>query len=271
MKKIFLLIIGGISLVLLVDACKRVPITGRKQVSLINEAELNTMSTAEYQKFLSENQVIRSGADVERIRRIGKEIADAVAIYYRKNKMEKELENFSWEFNLVNDKTVNAWCMPGGKVVFYTGILPICADDDGIAVVMGHEIAHAVARHGNERMSQGMLAQLGSNALSIAVASQPGATQDLFMTAFGVGANLGVLLPFSRKHESEADKLGLVFMTMAGYNPDKAPAFWQRMAGDGGNQPPEFISTHPSNETRIKDLQAYIPIARKYALDYAKP
>jgi len=268
MKKIFLVVFGLISVLLLVEACKRVPITGRKQVSFVNEGELSTLSSQEYNKFLTENKVIRSGKDVERIQTIGKKIAAAVEQYYRKNKLEKELANFAWEFNLVDDKTVNAWCMPGGKVVFYTGIIPICADDDGIAVVMGHEIAHAVARHGNERMSQGLLAQFGGAALSVAVSSQPGATQDLFMTAYGVGANMGVLLPFSRKHESEADKLGLVFMTMAGFNPDKAPEFWQRMAGDGGNEPPEFLSTHPNSTTRIKDLTNYIPIARRYANEY---
>lgn len=257
------------AMLLVFEACKRVPITGRQQVSFVNEGELSALSSQEYNKFLSENKIIRSGRDAERIQTIGKNIAAAVEQYYRKNNLQKELENFAWEFNLVDDKTVNAWCMPGGKVVFYTGIIPVCADDDGIAVVMGHEIAHAVARHGNERMSQGLLAQFGGMALSVAVASQPTATQDLFMTAYGVGANVGVLLPFSRKHESEADKLGLVFMTMAGYNPDKAPAFWQRMAGEGGNEPPEFISTHPNSSTRIKDLTNYIPIARRYASEYS--
>ncbi len=269
MKNSFWLLTGLLAVLLVVEACKRVPITGRKQVSFVNEGELSALSSQEYNKFLSENKVIRSGQDAERIQSIGKKIAAAVEQYYRKNKMEKELANFAWEFNLVDDKTVNAWCMPGGKVVFYTGILPVCADDDGIAVVMGHEVAHAVARHGNERMSQGLLAQFGGAALSVAVSSQPGATQDLFMMAYGVGANVGVLLPFSRKHESEADKLGLVFMTMAGYNPDKAPEFWTRMAGDGANQPPEFLSTHPSNKTRINDLTNYIPVAKRFAADYS--
>ncbi len=268
MKKLAV-ILAFAALLVVVEACKRVPITGRKQVSFVNEGELTTLSNTEYRKFLDEHKVISGGTDAARIREIGQKIAAAVEVYYRKNKMEKELENFAWEFNLVDDKTVNAWCMPGGKVVFYTGILPVCADDDGIAVVMGHEVAHAVARHGNERMSQGMLAQFGGVALSLAVASQPGATQDLFMTAYGVGANVGVLLPFSRKHESEADKLGLVFMTMAGYNPEKAPEFWKRMAGDGGNEPPEFISTHPSNANRIKEINNYIPIARRYAAEYS--
>lgn len=250
-------------------ACNRVPITGRKQVNLVKDSEINSLSESEYKKFLSENKVIRSGRDAERIKLIGQKIADAVTLYYKKNNLESELSNFSWEFNLVDDNTVNAWCMPGGKVVFYSGILPICEDDNGIAVVMGHEVAHAVAKHGNERMSQGLLAQFGGAALSVALTGQNQATQELFMTAYGVGANVGLLLPFSRKHESEADKLGLVFMTMAGFNPEKAPEFWTRMAGGkGGNAPPEFLSTHPSNETRIKDLTGYIPVARQLSDQY---
>ncbi len=253
----------------LVLGCKRVPITGRKQVTLLKESELVGMSEQEYRKFLSENKVVKGSLDAQRVERIGKQIAAAVENYYRKNKLESELGNFAWEFNLVLDSAVNAWCMPGGKVVFYTGILPICADDDGLAVVMGHEIAHAVAKHGNERMSQGMMAQLGAVALSVATSSQPEATQNLFMQAYGAGASLGVLLPFSRKHESEADRLGLVFMAMAGFDPDKAPAFWERMAAlGGGGRPPVFISSHPSHETRINDLKSYIPVAKQLASQY---
>mgnify|MGYP002784393807 CR=1 FL=1 len=261
-----------VSLIILLTACKKVPITGRKQVTLLKESELVGMSEQEYRKFLSEHKVVKGTVDAQRVERIGREIAAAVEKFYRKNKMEEKLKDFAWEFNLVSDSTVNAWCMPGGKVVFYTGILPICADDDGLAVVMGHEIAHAVAQHGNERMSQGMMAQLGAVALSVATSSQPEATQNLFLQAYGAGASLGVLLPFSRKHESEADRLGLVFMAMAGYNPDKAPAFWERMsAKSGGGQPPVFVSSHPSHETRINDLKSYIPVAKQYASQYNQP
>jgi predicted Zn-dependent protease len=268
MKKIGMLLV----LLLMFSACKKVAITGRKQVTLIKESELVQMSDQEYRKFLSENKVVKGTKDAERVQRIGKQIADAVENYYRKNKLEAKIDDFAWEFNLVEDATVNAWCMPGGKVVFYTGILPICEDDDGLAVVMGHEVAHAVAQHGNERMSQGMMAQLGAAALSVATTSQPEQTQNLFMQAYGAGAQLGVLLPFSRKHESEADRLGLIFMAMAGFNPEKAPAFWERMSAlSGGKEPPVFVSSHPNSKTRVADLKAYIPVAKKYAAEYAQP
>lgn len=248
------------------------PISGRKQVTLLKESELVGMSEQEYRKFLSENKVVTGTADAKRVERIGSAIAASVEQYLRKNKMDDRLKDLAWEFNLVDDPTVNAWCMPGGKVVFYTGILPICADDDGLAVVMGHEIAHAVAKHGNERMSQGMIAQLGAAALSVAASSQPEATQNIFMQAYGAGASLGVLLPFSRKHESEADRLGLVFMTMAGFNPDNAPAFWERMsAQSGGGQPPVFMSSHPNHQTRVNDLKSYIPVARRLASEFSQP
>lgn len=259
-------------LLLMLSACKRVAITGRKQVTLIKESELVLLSDQEYRKFLSTNKVVKGTRDAERVQRIGKQIANAVENYYRQNKLESKINDFAWEFNLVQDSLVNAWCMPGGKVVFYTGILPICQDDDGLAVVMGHEIAHAVAQHGNERMSQGMMAQLGAAALSVATTSQTEQTQNLFMQAYGVGAQLGVLLPFSRKHETEADRLGLVFMAMAGFNPDKAPAVWERMGAlSGGEEPPVFMSSHPNSKTRVADLKAYIPVAKKYAADYAQP
>lgn len=262
MKKIWIIVVCS----LVLTACKQVPISGRKQMTLLKESELVGMSKVEYDKFLAENKVLHGTVDAERVKRIGNEIAAAVEHFYKANKMEDQLKDFAWEFNLVEDASVNAWCMPGGKVVFYTGIMPICLDDDGLAVVMGHEIAHAVAKHGNERMSQGLLTQVGAVALSVATSSQPEATQNLFMQAYGASASVGVLLPFSRKHESEADRLGLVFMTMAGYNPEQAPVFWGRMAAlSGGNQPPAFISSHPSNEKRIEDLKAYIPVARRYA------
>jgi predicted Zn-dependent protease len=179
--------------------------------------------------------------------------------------MASEIKNYKWEFNLIESEEVNAWCMPGGKVVFYTGILPVTQTEAGIAVVMGHEIAHAVAEHGNERMSQSLIAELGGIALSEAVKNEPAQTQQLWFAAYGLGATVGVLLPFSRTQESESDRLGLIFMAMAGYNPQEAVNFWKRMAAQkGGNAPPEFLSTHPADETRIKDLQNEIPEAMKY-------
>ena len=179
--------------------------------------------------------------------------------------MESEIKNYRWEFNLIeNDKMVNAFCMPGGKVGVYTGILPITQNETGLAVVMGHEIAHAIAKHGNERVSQGLLAQLGGVALSTALSKNPGTTNQIFMAAYGVGANVGVLLPYSRLHESEADRIGLILMAKAGYDPREAVPFWQRMNEKGGPRPPEFLSTHPAPESRIKQIQDLIPEAMKY-------
>jgi len=182
----------------------------------------------------------------------------------RDNNLYDRIKDYKWEFNLVDSKDVNAWCMPGGKVVVYSGLLPVTKNEESLALVIGHEIAHAIARHGNERMSQQLLAATGGLALDVALINKPAETRQLFNTAYGVGANLGVLLPYSRLHETEADKLGLIFMAMAGYNPAIAPDFWKRMAAVSGNKVPEILSTHPSNETRIHDLNKFMPTAMKY-------
>jgi predicted Zn-dependent protease len=178
--------------------------------------------------------------------------------------MEKRIKGFEWEFNLVDDKAVNAWAMPGGKIVVYKGILPITKNDTGMAVVMGHEIAHIVAKHGNERMSQQLVVQMGGMALDVAMKEKPEQTRAIFQQAYGVTTQVGVMLPYSRKHEYEADKLGLVFMAMAGYNPESAIKFWEKMMAQGGAKPPEFLSTHPSDENRIAELKKYLPEAMKY-------
>jgi len=177
--------------------------------------------------------------------------------------MSSRVAGFEWQFNVVNDQTVNAWCMPGGKVVVYTGILPVTQDETGLAVVMGHEVSHAIARHGNERMSQGLALQFGGVALEVLTGENPGVARDLFLQVYGVGGALG-MLSYSRKHETEADKLGLVFMAMAGYDPREAPKFWERMSQGGGQAPPEILSTHPSDQTRMRDLEAFMPEALKY-------
>ncbi|MCU0451690.1 MAG: M48 family metallopeptidase [Bernardetiaceae bacterium] len=249
----------AISLLLyMVAACQTVPITGRKQLSLIPANELLNMSATEYRTFLGQNALSKDAAATAMVRRVGERIQAAVQEYMRQNGAEDRIKNFQWEFNLVEDKTVNAWCMPGGKVVIYTGILPVCRDETGLAVVMGHEIAHAVAGHGDERLSQNLAATFGQVALQVAMANKRAETRALWGAAFGVGTQLGVLLPFSRTHESEADRIGLVFSAMAGYDPREAPKFWGRMAELGGGQPPEFLSTHPSHETRIKNLEGWI-------------
>jgi predicted Zn-dependent protease len=246
-------------------ACASVAVTGRKQLSLVPNDQIIAMSQEQYAKVLQENKINTPQDQAELVKRVGFRIQKAVEQYMAQQNRTADLAGFSWEFNLIqDDKTVNAWCMPGGKVAFYTAILPICADENGVAVVMGHEVAHAIANHGAERMSQQMATQMGLNVLSSAMGQNPTATKEIFMQAVGMGTNLG-MLKFSRKHESEADHMGLIFMAMAGYDPSGAPKFWERMsAGSGGQQPPEFMSTHPSHETRIKDLQGWIPEAMKY-------
>lgn|SRR5574338_155961 len=262
--KLFKIFIPIILLALTVYYCSTVPITGRSQLSLISASEMNSMSFAQYGDFLKENKLSNDKSAVDMVRRVGGKIQRAVETYFAQNNLSQELEGYEWEFNLVESPDVNAWCMPGGKVVVYTGILPVTKDETGLAVVMGHEIAHAVAQHGAERMSQGLLQQLGGVALSVALQNKPQETQDLFMTAYGVGTTVGVMLPFSRTQESEADRLGLIFMAMAGYNPNYAIDFWTRMAAQSGGKPPEFLSTHPSDETRIADLKKELPEAMSY-------
>ncbi len=252
-------------LIFIVIACQTVPLTGRRQLSIIPAGEILSMSATSYKDFLSEHSVITGTADAAMIKRVGIRIQRAVEKYFSEHNLSDRLQGYQWEFNLVDDKAVNAWCMPGGKVVVYTGILPIAKDDKGLAVVMGHEIAHAVANHGDERMSQGLVTQMGGMALSTALANKPKQTTDLFMTAFGIGTQVGVLLPYGRLQESEADRLGLIFMAMAGYDPHEAPLFWQRMsAGKQGQAPPEFLSTHPADQTRISNLEKQMPEALSY-------
>ncbi|MCB0793877.1 MAG: M48 family metallopeptidase [Flavobacteriales bacterium] len=248
----------------LMVACAKVPITGRKQMNLLAESEMMAMSVSAYQEFLGENAPLRENDQrVQMVRGIGDRLAKAANEYLSSVGASDRVAGFQWEFNVVEDPAVNAWCMPGGKVVVYTGILPVTQDEAGLAVVMGHEIAHAIARHGNERMSQGMMVQMGGMALDVALSQNPGLTNDLFLQSYGLGSQLG-MLAFSRKHETEADKMGLVFMAMAGYDPRNAPRFWERMSAGGGGAPPELLSTHPSDETRVRDLEHFMPEALKY-------
>lgn len=261
MKKLFSFLV-----VFLVIACNTVPLTGRKQVNLLSSNELQTMSYNQYGEVLNQSTVVTGTGESRMVKDVGEKIRVAVEEYLRDNGHTDLLEGYNWEFNLLkDDNTVNAWCMPGGKVAFYTGIMPVCKDETGVAVVMGHEVAHAIARHGNERMSHSIIQQYGGVALSVMLSEKPAETQALFAQAYGIGTQLGVMLPFSRKHESEADHLGLIFMAMAGYNPQAAPDFWQRMSAiSGGNQPDEFLSTHPSHNTRISNLKKWMPEAMEY-------
>nr|WKN36653.1 M48 family metallopeptidase [Tunicatimonas sp. TK19036] len=250
-------------------SCSTVPLTGRKQLNLIPTAQINSLSFQSYQEVLSESKLSNDQQQVALIRKVGKKLSYAIEQYMKEQGHADELDGFKWEFNLIeDDKTVNAWCMPGGKVAFYTGIMPICQDEEGVAVVMSHEIAHAIASHGNERMSQQLALQAGGTALSVALQEKPQLTQQLALAAFGLGSQVGILLPYGRSQESEADELGLYMMAMAGYNPEAAVPFWQRMNSEGGQRPPEFLSTHPAPETRIKRIQQVIPKTSKYQNKY---
>lgn len=249
----------------LVAGCETVPITGRSQLNLIPDSTINSLASDEYTAFLKENKPSTDQGKIDQVKRVGYRLTESVERYCRENNMMDAIKGFSWEFNVVESEEKNAWCMPGGKVVIYTGILPLTQDDAGLAVVMSHEIAHAVARHGSERMSQGLLYQMGGIALSEAVKTNPAMTQRLFMQSYGMGAQIGVLLPFSRLHETEADRLGLIFMAMAGYDPRVAVGFWQRMsAAQEGASPPEFLSTHPADTTRIRNIEQMLPEAMQY-------
>jgi len=262
MKNVFALAI--IAFTLLSSSCSKVPVTGRRQLSLIKNSEIIPASFEQYQQVKTESKLSSNEEQVALVRKVGSRIETAVEKYMSENGWAKELKGYEWEFNLIEEETVNAWAMPGGKVAFYTGIMPICKDEKGIAVVMGHEVAHAIANHGRERMSQGMAAQYGLASLSVAFGQNPSGTKDLLMQSIGAGTQLG-MLKFSRKHESEADHLGIIFMAIAGYDPHEAPTFWERMAAEsGGGSPPEFMSTHPSHDTRISDLNKWMPEAVGY-------
>jgi predicted Zn-dependent protease len=261
------------SLVLVfVAACTTVPITGRRQMNLLPESQMMGMAVTSFNQFVTTNPMVPvNDARSKEVKEIGEKIAAAVTQYLRIKGASDRVAGFKWDFQLAESNEVNAWCMPGGKVVFYTGILPICQDADGIAVVMGHEIAHAIARHGNERMSQGMLVQGGGMALEFgaAMANQPQQTRSLFQQAYGMGTTVGAILPFSHLHESEADEMGLIFTAMAGYDPAKAAPLWKRMSQlSGGQRPPEFLSTHPDPDKRSAKLAEQVRMARAYGIKY---
>ena len=263
MKNIFVLLIVAC----LMAGCALNLVTGRNQLSLVKESDLRLMAVSQYNTFLSENKVLNSNTskDAAMVDRVGARIANAITKYYDSQGKQSVMEGYAWEFNTIdNNKVINAWCMPGGKVVVYTGLLPVTQNETSLAIVMGHEIAHSIAKHGNERMSQAMVQQMGGMALEVALAQKPKETQDLFMTTYGIGSELGAMLPWSRQQETEADQYGLIFSAMAGYDPREAIPFWQRMSTAGGASPPEFLSTHPSDETRMRKLKQFMPEALKY-------
>lgn len=247
----------------LLIACARVPVTNRKQLKLLPEAELIAMADTAYKMCLDTSNVLpASDSRSQRVKNVGTKIEKAVTNFCNSHNASNRVAGYNWQFNVIESSTVNAWCMPGGKVVVYTGILPLATDDTLLAVVMGHEIAHAIARHGNERMSQGLAVQGLGTILSGTM--QDPVRRSIFLQSYGIGTSLG-MLKYSRKHESEADKMGLVFMYLAGYNPWKALDFWQKMSELGGANIPEILSTHPSDATRIADIKAYLPEVKKHA------
>lgn len=266
MKRNQLLGIAGAAM-LTMYSCSTVPLSGRNRLSFVNESEMQTAAAQSYNTLLKDPQTkVLNNADAARVKRIGQKIASAVTKYMTANGYAEQIQGFNWEFNLIDSKELNAWCMPGGKVAVYSGILPVTKDDAGLATVMGHEIAHAVARHSSERASKAAVAQGIGGLLGAATSNSSQATQQLISQVYGVGAQGFYLLPNSRTQELEADHLGLIFMSMAGYNPSNAVAFWQRMASasQSGQKPPEFLSTHPADATRIAQIQKDLPEAQRY-------
>lgn len=259
-------LVAACGLLLMLSSCTQVAITGRKQLNLVPASIMQSLSFQEYSEFLSQNKLSGNTQQTAMVKRTGLRIQKAVEQYCAQNNMSDQLDGYKWEFNLVEDPAVNAWCMAGGKVVVYTGLLPVAKDEAGLAVVMGHEIAHAIAKHGAERMTQSLIVEFGGMGLSQALTKQPEQTRNLFMKSYGIGTQYGVLLPYSRTHESEADHMGLMFMAMAGYDPQQAVSFWERMAAAGKDNaaPPELLSTHPADSTRIKNIKSLMPEAMQY-------
>ncbi|MDZ8117898.1 M48 family metallopeptidase [Pontiella agarivorans] len=255
-------IFGALALFVFVSGCSTVPITGRKQLSLVSDAQLIPESAASYEQVITEGPLSENKEQTEMIQRVGARISAAVEQYFAERNQSDVVAGFDWEFNLIEEDVPNAWCMPGGKVAFYTGILPYTQDETGVAVVMGHEVAHAIARHSNERVSHQMAVAGGS--VLTAWMAKDSEYEEAILAAYGIGTQLGGILPYSRLHESEADHMGLIFMAMAGYNPEAAVDFWQRMAEAGGEKPPEFLSTHPSDETRVRQIREHLPEAMQY-------
>ena len=259
---VFASVLGLLAMMTMFYACKK-NAAGRNTVSLVDDETVLSLASQEYGTFLSENPPVTGTPEAEKVRRVSEKVISGVQRYLSDIGKSDLIDDYQWEFNLVNNPEVNAWCMPGGKIVVYSGILPYATTDDQLAVVIGHEIAHAVLKHGNERMSQQLLIQYGGAALSTLMSSNPGEMQTLFNTAFGVGSTLGALA-FSRNQESEADESGLYYMAYAKYDPNAAVTFWQNMQTQGTNGTPNILSTHPSDDERIADIQSHLPKAMEY-------
>jgi predicted Zn-dependent protease len=259
-------VLALVTFLFVLAGCSQVPITGRRQLNFVPSSLVTSMSIEQYNQVISKSKVSSDAAATAMVKKVGGKIVQAVEEYQKTHGEADRFAGYKWEFNLIQDPNVNAFAMPGGKVVVYTGILPVTQNEAGLATVLGHEIAHVFAGHGAERLSESLLTQMGEVGLSAALSKQPEQTKSLFMSAYGLGSQVGILLPFSRTHESEADHLGLIFMAMAGYDPHEGVAFWQRMAdaSKGQSKPLEILSTHPADATRIKNLQSLLPEAMTY-------
>ncbi|HXV80297.1 MAG TPA: M48 family metallopeptidase [Candidatus Binatia bacterium] len=244
----------GLLFLLALSSCQTVEYTGRRQVSLISESQEKQLGTEAYQDILKKTPISNRSDWQAQLQRVGQRIAAAAA-----------KPDYQWEFKVLQGKEVNAFCLPGGKVAFWEGIMPVAQDDNGVAVIMGHEVAHALARHGAERMSQSLSAQVIGQILTAGVGMANPAFAENFAQLYGLGTTVGVILPWGRAQESEADRIGLILMAKAGYDPSAAVGFWERMSkASQGGKAPEFLSTHPSDETRINQIRKWLPEAQKY-------
>jgi len=253
-----------LALMLLLSSCGSVPVTGRRQILLVSDQEVLSASLTQYSDFIQTAKLSTDRNRTAQVERVGKNIATSTEEYLKANGLESEIANLNWEFRLVEEDQINAFCMPGGKIVVYTGLLTLIDSDDELAVVVGHEVAHAVAKHANERMSQQIVAQFGAAALDQVMSNKSSILQQAAGTVYGLGAQYGVMLPYSRKHEYEADRMGLIFMAMAGYNPERAVTFWEKMSAAGSGDTPEIMRTHPSDANRISEIQRIMPEVKQY-------
>ncbi|MEM1003044.1 MAG: M48 family metallopeptidase [Bacteroidota bacterium] len=261
----------SVSLILLFVffGCATNPFTGKKTLAFVSDDDLFPMAFAQYDQVLEESKVVKGTSEADMIMRVGERIASAAKRWLNANGYQGYLDDYKWEYSLIDSDQVNAWCLPGGKIAFYTGILPIAENETGVAIIMGHEVAHALANHGQQRMSKGMLQQVGAGAVAVATSAETVEEQQLYMAAYGLASTYGFMYPYSRKHETEADKIGLIISAIAGYNPDEAPRLWSRMkANSGGEAPSEFFSTHPSNDNRIMELRNLAPTAKSEAAKF---
>ena len=269
MKKYISILVVTICTAGLIFSCATNPFTGKNNLNFVSNSQLFPSSFQQYDAFLKENKVISNTGDAQRVENVGTKIKSAAERWLKANGYSEYLNGYQWEYKLVENKEMNAWCMPGGKIVVYSGILPVTQDEAGLATVLGHEVSHALANHGAQRMSASQLQELGAVGVAVATGSKSAEQQKMWQQYYGIGSEVGVMLPFSRSFENEADKIGLTLMAIAGYNPELAISFWERMAASSsGNKPPEFLSTHPADATRIANLKRLVPEAKAEAAKF---